>query len=210
MSTRSSNGEIDVEAEPVHPEVGAGRDQLLEVAESVVSPEWPMITRLRSTPSSLKIVCCSSPRRGPAWVWVEIGTPVRLCAWATARSTRSTPGVMPGSSVAHLRIAALIAGVGDALLDVADEHVGHDLRAAQGAAGALVVEPERDVVVGVQTGGDHDVQVGGRGDPGDARDVAAQPDHGQVDDGVDAAGLQLVEPLDGVGFPWSSSPQASG
>jgi len=33
------------------------------------------------------------PRRSPAWVWVEIGTPVRLCAWATARSTRSTPGV---------------------------------------------------------------------------------------------------------------------
>ncbi len=66
-----------------------------------------MITRLRSTPSSSKMRCCSSPRRSPAWVCVEIGTPVRLCAWATARSTRSTPGVMPGSSVAHLRIPAL-------------------------------------------------------------------------------------------------------
>ena len=68
--------------------------------------------------------------------------------------------------------------------------------------GTLVVEPERDVVIGVETGRDNDVQVGGRGDPGDARDVAAQPDHGEVDDGVDAARLQLVEPLDRIGHPF--------
>ena len=33
MSTRSSNGKISVEAEPVHPEIGAGGDELLEVAD---------------------------------------------------------------------------------------------------------------------------------------------------------------------------------
>ena len=66
-----------------------------------------MTTRDRSTPSSAKMRCCSRPRRVAAWVCVEIGTPVWRCAWATARSTRSTPGVTPGSSVAHLRIAAL-------------------------------------------------------------------------------------------------------
>ena len=43
----------------------------------------------------------------------------------------------------------LDAGVGDALLDVADEHVGHDLRPAQLRARAQVVETERHVVVGV-------------------------------------------------------------
>ncbi len=95
----------------------------------------------------------------------------------------------------------LDAGVGDALLDVADEHVGHDLRPAKFRARAQVVETERDVVVGVQAGRDDDVQFGGRGDAGDARDVAAQPDHGEVDDGVHAAGLQLVEPSDGIGHP---------
>ena len=36
-----------------------------------------------------------------------IGTPVRRCAFATARMTRSTPAVMPWWSMAHLRKAAL-------------------------------------------------------------------------------------------------------
>jgi hypothetical protein len=64
------------------------------------------------------------------------------------------------------------------------------------------VEPKRYVVVGVQPRRDDDVQVGGRGNTGDPWDVAAQPDHGEVDDGVDAARLQLVEPIDGIGHPF--------
>ena len=40
---------------------------------SVVSPLWPITTRLRSTPSLSKMSCCSSPRRVGAWVCVEIG-----------------------------------------------------------------------------------------------------------------------------------------
>ena len=109
-----------------------------------------------------------------------------------------------------LEDSRLDSGVGDALLDVADEHVGHDLGAAELRAGTLVVEPEGYVVVGVQNRRDDDVQVGGRGNAGDPRDVAAQPDHGEVDDGVDAARLQLVEPIDGIGDPFVSSPHASG
>ncbi len=38
------------------------------------------------------------------------------------------------------------------------------------------------------------------GDARDARNVAAEADHGQVDDAVDAAGLELVEPVDRVGL----------
>ena len=68
-------------------------------------------------------------------------------------------------------------------------------------ARTLVVEAERDVVVGVKAGRHNDVQLGGRRHPGDPRDVAAQPDDGEVDDGVHTAGLQLVEPVDGVGHP---------
>ncbi len=40
-----------------------------------------------------------------------------------------------------------------------------------------------------------------RGDARDARDVAAEPDHGQVDDAVDAPGLELVEAVDRIGLP---------
>ena len=39
---------------------------------------------------------------------VVIGAPVARWVWAHARSTRSTPGVMPGRSVAHLMTAALM------------------------------------------------------------------------------------------------------
>ena len=46
------------------------------------------------------------------------------------------------------------------------------------------------------------LSVGGRGDAGDARDVAAEADHRQVDDAVDAAGLELVEPRDRIGLPF--------
>ena len=108
---------------------------------------------------------------------------------------------MPGLVGGAFEDSGLDAGVGDALFDVADEHVGHDLGAVQQPARALVVEAERNVVVGVQAGRHDDVQVGGRGDPGDARDVAAQPDHGEVDDGVHAPGLQFVEARNGVGHP---------
>jgi len=95
----------------------------------------------------------------------------------------------------------LDAGVGDALLDVADEHVGHDLRTAQLPARAQVVEVERHVVVRVKPGGDNDIQLGRRCDAGDTWNVATQPDDGEIDDGVHPAGLQFVEPVDGVGHP---------
>ena len=42
-----------------------------------------------------------------ALVWVVIGTPVWRWVWAQARRTRSTSGVTPGMSVAHLITPAL-------------------------------------------------------------------------------------------------------
>ena len=131
---------------------------------SVVSPLWPMTTRLRSTPSSAKIRCCSRPRLVAAWVCVEIGTPV--CAVRLGdgpqhpldarRDARFVGGA--------LEDRGLDAGVGDAVLDVADEHVDHGLRAAERGAGPAVVEVHRHVVVGVEAGGDDDVELGRRGD----------------------------------------------
>jgi hypothetical protein len=89
------------------------------------------------------------------------------------------------------------AGLADALLDVAHEPVGHELDAAAGEE-AAEVHVQGDVVVGVDAGGDDDLHAGLLRDPLDARHVAAQADHGQVDDRVDAAVLQLVELGDGV------------
>ena len=161
-----------------------------------------MTTRLRSTPSSSKMrllfeaapqpgVGVRGDRHPGAFVRLGHGAQHPLDAGGDARLVGRAfedPG--------------LDAGVGDALLDVADEHLGHDLRAAQHAARTLVVEPERYVVVGVKPSRHNDIQSGGRRDPGDARDVAAQPDHREVDDGVHAARLELVEPFDGVGDPF--------
>jgi hypothetical protein len=62
------------------------------------------------------------------------------------------------------------------------------------------VEAEWHVVVGVQAGRNDDVQFGGLSDAGNARDVAAQPDDGQVHDGVHSGRLECVQPRDGVGF----------
>ncbi|BBY23272.1 hypothetical protein MSTO_34770 [Mycobacterium stomatepiae] len=64
------------------------------------------------------------------------------------------------------------------------------------------MEPQRQVVVGVKPGCDNDIQLGSRRDSGDAGDVAAEPDHGEVDDGIHAPGLELVEALDGVSDPF--------
>jgi hypothetical protein len=60
------------------------------------------------------------------------------------------------------------------------------------------VEVVRHVVVRVEAGGSDDVDVGLGVHALDPRDVAAQPDDREVDDGVDAVGLQLAQPGDGV------------
>src|SRR5207248_2608313 len=87
---------------------------------------------------------------------------------------------------------------GDAFGDVAHEHVAHELRAAKLCARPLKVEVHRYVVVGVDARGDDDVEVGGAGDAFNARDVAAQADDREINDGINAARLQLVEPRDGI------------
>ncbi len=91
-------------------------------------------------------------------------------------------------------------GAGDALGDVLDEHRHHRLGTLdQCPRSGPQPEEEREVVVGVQPRGGHDVELGLLGDALEARDVPAEPDHGGVDDRVDAPALQLVQLRDGVG-----------
>ena len=155
---------------------------------SSVSPLWPMTTRRRSTPSSLKMRCWSRPRSVAAWVWVEMGTPVRRWVRATARRTFSTPGVTPFSSVATLRMAALMSVPWMPFLDVVDEEVGQ-------VVGVAVLEVAGDLVVGVEAGGDDDLHAGCLRDFVDEGDVAAEAHHGEVDDGRDAVGFRFGELL---------------
>ena len=110
-------------------------------------------------------------------------------------------GCHPGFVGSAFEDRGLDTGVGDALLDVTDEQVGHDLGPVQRRTRAEVVETERHVGVGVDAGRDDDVEIGGRGDSRDPRDVAAESDDGEIDDGVDASCLQLVEPRDRARLP---------
>ena len=74
----------------------------------MVSPLWPSTTRPGSTPAeSHSTRLTSRPVRDPGWVCTVTGTSVWWWAAATARITRSTPGVMPSSSMAHLSMPAL-------------------------------------------------------------------------------------------------------
>ena len=78
-------------------------------------------------------------------------------------------------------------------------HLGAERLVQRGAA---VVEEERHAVVGVQAGGDDDVELGHLlGDPLDPRQVTAQADHGRVDDRADALGGQRAQLGHRVGDP---------
>jgi hypothetical protein len=106
------------------------------------------------------------------------------------------------------------AGAGDAVGDVAHEHVHHGIRhgrAERGVEGrTAVMEEERDVFIRVAAGGDDDVEVDLLGNPLDPRDVPAQTDDGRVDDGGDPGGRQGGELGDGVGDPVVLTPPLLG
>jgi hypothetical protein len=89
----------------------------------------------------------------------------------------------------------------DALADVAQEHLGHRLVATEHGVRAPVVQEVRDLVERVEPGGDDDVEVDLGVDPRHARDVAAEPDHGGVDDRGDAEVAQTAQLVDRVGDP---------
>ena len=73
-------------------------------------------------------------------------------------------------------------------------------------APAAVMEREREVVVGVVAGGEHDLQAGALGRPGDKRRVAVQARHGHVDNRANPGLAEPAEPLArgrhlGLGIP---------
>ncbi|SKY13463.1 Uncharacterised protein [Mycobacteroides abscessus subsp. abscessus] len=90
-------------------------------------------------------------------------------------------------------------GVGDSLGEVTDKEVHQRLVDVEEQPGAGVVELEGNVVVGVEAGCHHDVQVDLVGDLLDAGDVAAETEHRRVEDGVDTETLELAQIAHRVG-----------
>ena len=168
-------------------------------------------TRDRSTPSSAKIVAAPGRagwpvgvrRDGHAGAAVGLGDGAEhpLYPW---RDTGFVGGALENRG--------LHAGVGDALLDVADEQVCHRFGSIQLGARAGEVEEHRYVVVRVNAArGDNWMSVAPRCGRCE-RNVAAQPGDREIDDGVHTAGLEFVsEPRDHVGRAlFLVAPQASG
>src|SRR5207248_3054853 len=105
-----------------------------------------------------------------------------------------------------LEDAGVHARVGDAVDDVGDEHVDHDVLARPAAAiGRAPRSPAQQeagqFVERVDPGGDDDVEVDLGVHPLDVGDGPAEAEGGEVDDGVDAVLLQLTELGDGLDDP---------
>lgn len=105
------------------------------------------------------------------------------------------PGRHAGPVGRALENRGLDAGVRDALGQVADEELAEELGTVDQLPGPPEPEEHRHVVIGVEAGRDDDVDLDLLRHLQDAGDVAAQAQHGQVDDRADAAGGDVVELL---------------
>jgi hypothetical protein len=101
---------------------------------------------------------------------------------------RGTSPMIPWCSTAHFRDA----GVVDALAQLSHEPAGDDV---VGPSGQEVGQLEE----GVDAGGDDEVDVDSGVDALDARDVAAQAEHGGIDDRLDPTRARDRQLLDRVG-----------
>src|SRR5262249_12905784 len=75
---------------------------------------------------------------------------------------------------------------GNSFLNVADEHIDHQLGALEDRARPPKGKVHRHVVVCVHASGDNDVEIETLGDPLDPGYVAAKADYGEIDNSVDA------------------------
>ena len=131
-----------------------------------------------------------------------IGAPVSRCVAAQARRFALHPRGQALGLDHALEERRLDPRAGDSVADVVGEVVDHRVtRQVEEQSGAAVLVLVRDLVVRVEAGGHDDVDVGLLGHPLHARDVAAEPPHRRIEDGVDAERLQFVELGDRVGHP---------
>src|SRR6185369_7094118 len=75
-------------------------------------------------------------------------------------------------------------GAGYALFDVLNKHVDHHLRTAERGSRPPKVKVHWQIVVGVHSGRNNDVEIGIRGDSLDTRDVPAQTNYSQINNRI--------------------------
>jgi hypothetical protein len=92
-------------------------------------------------------------------------------------------------------------GLADSFADFADEDLEHRLGPSENGPWALKVKEHRDFVVRVHPGGHDDVDLRDLvRNGGNARDVTAQPDDGEIDQCVDPVGLEVAQLRHGPGL----------
>jgi hypothetical protein len=94
------------------------------------------------------------------------------------------------------------AGIGNAFLDISDEHIDHKLIAAKNCPRAPIMKVKRDVVIGINSGRYNDVEIGLGRDSLDSRYVTTEPDHCKIDDGIDASRFELIQASNRIRDPF--------
>ena len=147
---------------------------------------WAITILVGSTPAFVSASSASSPVFAGAFVCTITGTPVSTAAAATTREDARHVGDDPVLLDGALEERGLDARVVDAFADLADEELDQRVVAAVG-------EEARQLEKGVDAARDDDVQVDLGIDPLDARDVAAEPRRGRVDDRADPTVSQPLQ-----------------
>ena len=91
-------------------------------------------------------------------------------------------------------LVGLHIGMQDAFGKVADEQLDHLLRKVAQARHIMLAQRHGHDIEGIKTGRHDDVEIGALGHLQHARDITPQAQDREVDNRVDARGLELVEP----------------
>ena len=146
-----------VQAEAIHAQIRPRADEFLQVVQiggvATVSDDHPGQVHALLGEDPLLI-------EAPPGVGMGVGGD-RYPGGAMGLADRTQHALDAGGEARFvggaLENPCLDAGVGDALGDIPDEQIDHDLRAVQCGAGTGEVKEHRDVVVGVDAGGHYDL-----------------------------------------------------
>src|SRR5215510_2201994 len=118
-----------------------------------------------------------------------------VCLSYSSKNTFDTGGdaLQIGGAFQH---SGFDASVGDSFLDIFDEHVYHRLITAENGTRPLIVKVKRNIVVGIDAGGDNDVEIGLRCYSLYSRNVSSESDDGEIYDCINASGFEFIQPLD--------------
>jgi hypothetical protein len=106
-----------------------------------------------------------------------------------ALHSRRNTGLIGGA----LEYPRFHSSIGNARLNVSNKHFGNQFRPAQQSAGTAIVEEKRHVVIRIDSRRNDDLDLSLLGDPLNAREITAQPDHSEVNNCIHTARFQLIQ-----------------